>query len=150
MEFRATLELHGKSATGIVVPPEVVEGLGGGRQPAVRVTLNGYAYRSTVAARSDRFLLPVSGEHRTAAGLTAGDEVEVALELDTEPREVAVPPALAGPLENDPDAQRFFLGLTASQQSTFTKPIEDAKTDETRARRVEKALIALREGRKRP
>jgi hypothetical protein len=150
MAFRATLELHGKTATGIVVPPEVVDGLGGGKKPAVRVTLNDHAYRSTIASRGDRFLLPVSGEHRAAAGVAAGDEVEVTLELDTEPREVAIPPALAEPLAHDPDAQRFFAGLTASQQSTFTKPIEDAKTDETRARRVEKALLALREGRKRP
>jgi hypothetical protein len=68
--FRTTIQLEGKTATGFAVPPEVVAALGTGKRPAVRVTLNGYAYRSTVAAYADGvFMLPLAGEHRTAAGV---------------------------------------------------------------------------------
>jgi len=76
------LKLHGRTATGIVVPAEVIERLGVGRKPAVRVALGDYVYRTTVASRGDRFLVPVSGEHRAAAGVAAGDELEVGIELD--------------------------------------------------------------------
>src|SRR4051794_37198482 len=99
MSFRTTLELHGKTATGIQVPDAVVAALGSGRKPAVTVTVNGYSYRTTVAVMGGKNMTPVSAEHRQAAGLTAGDEVEVALVLDTEPRTVDVPAELAAALE---------------------------------------------------
>ncbi len=149
MTFRATLQLAKKTATGIDVPPDVVEALGAGKKPPVRATIGGYTYRSTVASRGDGFKLPVSAKNREAAGIAAGDEVEVTLELDTEPREVEVPPALADALAAAPDAQRFFEGLSYSQKQWYVLPIEDAKTTETRDRRVEKAIGMLREGRKR-
>ena len=147
--FRATLQLDGRTATGIEVPADVVEALDGGRQPLVKVTLAEHAYRSKVAVRAGVYKLPVSAEHRAAAGVQAGDEVEVTLELDTEPREVLVPPALAEALAGDDTARAFWGELTASQQRWYTAPIETAKTDDTRRRRVEKALDMLREGRRR-
>jgi len=150
MKFRTELLLHGKTATGIEVPPDVIEALGGGKKPPVSVTIAGHAYRTTIAPRGDRFLLPVSGENRSAAGISAGDEVDVEIELDTEPRTVEVPADLAEALSNEPEAESFFASLTASQQGGFTVPIEGAKQPETRERRVAKALTALREGRKRP
>ena len=82
MRFRASIDLHGKSATGIVVPPEVVDGLGSSRKPAVTVTINGYSYPSTVASMGGRFLLPVSAEVRAGAGVQAGDVVDIDVELD--------------------------------------------------------------------
>ena len=85
MRFRATLESNGKTATGIQVPDEVVETLGAGRKPAVRVSIAGHTYRSTIASRGGRYLLGVSAENRGRAGVAAGDELEVELELDTEP-----------------------------------------------------------------
>jgi hypothetical protein len=149
MRFRATLESNGKTATGIRVPPEVVAALGPSRKPAVRVTVAGHSYRSTIATRSGVFLLGVSAENRQAAGVAAGDELDVELELDTEPREVTVPPDLMAAFAADSEAKRFFDTLTASQKQWYVLPIEQAKAAETRERRVAKAIGMLREGRKR-
>ena len=149
MRFKATLDLAGKTATGIRVPAEVVEALGPRKNPAVRVTIGPHTYRSTIAPRTGKYLLPVSAENRDAAGIAAGDEVEVQIELDTEPREVAVPPDLAAALEADAAARSFFESLTASQKRWYVLPIEGAKAADTRERRVAKALAMLREGRKR-
>ena len=149
MRFRATLESNGKTATGIRVPPEVVAALGPSKKPAVRVTIAGHTYRSTIATRSGVFLLGVSAENRAAAGVAAGDELDVDLELDTEPREVTVPPDLADALAGDAQARRFFDTLTHSQKQWYVLPIEQAKAAETRERRVAKAIAMLREGRKR-
>jgi hypothetical protein len=149
MRFRATLQSNGKTATGIRVPPEVVAALGPSRKPAVRVTIAGHTYRSTIATRSGVFLLGVSAENRAAAGVAAGDELDVDLQLDTEPREVTVPPDLMGALAGDARARGFFDTLTHSQKQWYVLPIEQAKAAETRERRVAKAIAMLREGRKR-
>src|SRR6266480_7689380 len=92
MKFRARIELSGKTATGIVVPAEVVAHLGSSKRPPVRVTINGHTYRSTVAPMDGVFMLPISSENRLLANVSAGDEVEVEIEPDTQPREVSVPP----------------------------------------------------------
>ena len=149
MRFHATLESNGKTATGIRVPPEVVAALGPSRKPAVRVTIAGHTYRSTIATRSGVFLLGVSAENRASAGVAAGDELDVELELDTEPREVTVPLDLAKALTGDAEARRFFDTLTHSQKQWYVLPIEQAKAADTRERRVAKAIGMLREGRKR-
>jgi hypothetical protein len=137
-----------QTATGIEVPADVIAALGGGKKPPVRVKLGGYAYRSTIAPRGDRFLVGVSAEHRAGAGVAAGDVVDVELELDTEPREVSVPADLAAALERDRKAGEFFESLTYSQKKWYVLPIEQAKAPETRERRVKKAIGMLREGRK--
>ena len=147
MTFRAVIELNGKTATGIEVPPEVVAGLGSGKKPAVSVTINGYTYRSTVATMGGRFLLPVSSEVRERAGVAAGDEIEVQVELDTAPREVEVPADLAAALDADAQAKRAFESLSYSNKRRFTLAIEEAKSAETRQRRVAKTVSDLREGR---
>lgn len=146
MLFRATLILGGKTATGIQVPDAVVEGLGAGKRPPVRVTVNGYTYRTTVAPMGGAFWIPLAAEHRTAAGVQAGDEVEVRMELDTEPRAVDVPDDLAAALAAQPGAKEAFAKLSYSNQRRHVLSVEDAKTPETRQRRVDKVLAALREG----
>jgi hypothetical protein len=148
MRFRTVILAAGKTATGIEIPPEVVESLGAGRKPPIRVTIGAHTYRSTVASRGDRYLVGVSAENRAAAGVAAGDEVDVDIELDTEPREVAVPPDLVEALAAEPDARGFYDGLSYSQQQRLVLPIEQAKQPETRERRVAKALAMLRERRK--
>ena len=145
-KFRAVLKLEGKTATGIQVPAEVVAALGKTKKPPVRVTIGGHTYRSTVAAYGDVYMIPVAAEHREAAGVKAGEEVEVTLELDTEPREVTVPPDFAQALDQDAEAKRFFESLSYSNKRRFVLSIEDAKTPETRLRRIEKAVASLREG----
>lgn len=149
MKFRATIELDGKTATGIRVPPKVVAALGSGMRPPVRVTINGYTYRNTVAVMGGEFMLSVSADVRERAGVVAGDKVDVDIELDTQPRQVTVPPEFAKALKKDPDAKRTFDGLSYSQKRWHVLSIEGAKTEETRQRRINKSVSTLREGRPR-
>ena len=148
MRFRTTVELGGRTATGMQVPPEVVDGLGAGKKPAVLVTIGSHTYRSTIASRGGVYLLPLSAENRAAAGVAAGDDVEVAVELDTEPREVAVPDDLAAALADDDAARTEFERLPYSHQLRHVLAIEGAKAEDTRRRRVTKAIEMLREGRR--
>lgn len=141
--------LDGQTAAGFGVPDEVVAGLGKTRRSPVRVTINGHTYRSTVAIMGGEYLVGVSAENRQRAGVAAGDEVEIQLELDTAPREVTVPADFAEALAGDAEARRFFESLSYSQKRWFVLGIEDAKTEETRRRRIGKAIARLREGRAR-
>ena len=147
MKFRAIIELAGKTATGIEVPAAVVTKLGSSKKPAVRVTIKGYTYRSTVASMGGRFMLPISAEVREAASVAAKDKVDVDVELDTAPREVTVPPDFAHALSRDVAARRFFEGLSFSNKQRIVIAIASAKTPETRERRITKSVAALREGR---
>ena len=147
MRFRATLQQEGRTATGFQVPAEVVEALGKGKRPPVSVTINGHTYRSTVAAYGDVFMLPLAAEHRTAAGVSAGDELEVEVELDEAPREVSVPEDLASALCADEAAQATWDRLSYSNTRWHVLAVEGTKNEDTRRRRVEKAIAALREGR---
>ncbi len=146
--FQTVVELGGKTATGFEVPASAVDALGVGKKPAVRVTIRGYTYRSTIASMGGRYMLPLSAQHREGAGLAAGDVIDVSLEPDTAPRVVAVPADLAEALDRDPDAKRFFEGLSYSNKLRHVLSVEDAKTAETRQRRVEKAVGMFREGRR--
>ena len=146
MRLRATIEQDGNN-TGIVIPDEVVASLGSNRDPKVRATINGFTYRSSVASMGGRFMLGLSAKVREGAGVAGGDTVDVDIELDTEPREVVVPPDLAAALQRDAEAKRVFESLSYSKKQRFVLPIEDAKTDETRQRRISQAVESLREGR---
>ncbi len=146
LTFTATLKQEGKTATGIEVPPEVMGALGGGKKPAITVTLNSHVYRSTVGVMGGRSMIPVSAEHRGKAGLTAGDTVTVTVELDTEPREVAVPEDLQAALAGNPAALAAFEKLSYSRKRQHTVSVEGAATPETRARRVAKAIATLSGG----
>lgn len=146
MKFRAVLLQSGKTATGLEVPEEVVTALNSGKRPAVSVTLNGYTYRTTVAPMGGVFMIPVSAEIRANSGVKAGDDLEVTIELDTAPREVIVPEDFAAALAAEPEARAFFEKLSYSHKRRHVLSIEEAKTAETRQRRIEKAVAMLREG----
>ena len=146
MKFRAVVELNGKTATGIPVPEQIMTGLGGGKRPKVRVTVNGFSYRSSVGSMGGRSMLPVSAQIRDGAGIGAGDEVEVDVELDDAPREVSVPEDVTAALAGVPEARAAFGQLSYSHQRRWVTSVEDAKTPETRQRRIDKMVSALREG----
>lgn len=129
------------------MPKDVVSGLGSSRRPAVRVTIKGYTYRSTVARMGGEYLVGVSADNRQAAGVQAGEDVVVDVELDTEPRVLAVPADLREALDRDGRAGAFFDSLSYSNKRRLVLPIEAAKTSETRQRRVAKTVSALRDGR---
>src|SRR3982074_3667645 len=134
MRFHTTILQSGKTATGIQIPDELVEALGAGKRPAVRVTINGYTYRSTVAVMGGAYMVGVNAENRAGARVAGGEEVDVDIELDTAPREVGVPAATAAALEAEPDALRTFEGLSYSNRSWHVLQVTGARTDETRQR----------------
>ena len=144
MRFRATLETNGRTATGIEVPTSVVDALAAGKRPPVRVTLHEHTYRTTVARMGGRFLVPVSAEVRKAAGVIAGDELDVGIELDDAPRTVDVPADLAAALAEAPAAAQAWEKLAYTHQKEWARSVEDAKKPETRARRIAAAVDTLR------
>ncbi len=148
MKFRATVELGGKTATGIQVPEDMVAALGSGNRPPVTVTIGGHTYRTTVARMGGRFLVPLSVENRTAAGVAAGDQVDVDIEPDIGPREVAVPDDLAAALAQNETARANFDGLSYTHRKEWVRWIEEAKRAETRATRLAKTVESLHAGKR--
>jgi len=144
--FTTTLLAAGKNITGIVVPDAVVAGLGGGKKPAVVVTVNGYTYRSSIAVMGDRFMVGLSAERRAESGLKGGDTIDVTLELDATPRVLEVPPGLQAALNANKAAKAYFATLSYSNQRRHIDPINQAKSPETRARRIEKSVALFAEG----
>ena len=142
MKFRTYVEPT-EPMRGLEVPAEVVESLGQGKRPRVTITINGHSWKSRVAIMRGRFLLGLSNANRQAAGVVTGDEVEVELEFDPEPRVVVEPADFARALDADPVARTAYDDLTCSRKREHVRAIESAKA-ETRARRIEKALDTLR------
>jgi hypothetical protein len=149
MRFRTTILQGDKTATGIRIPDEVVEALGAGKRPPIRVTINGFTYRSTVAVMGGAYMVGVSAENRAGTGVAGGDEVDVDIELDTEPREVSLPADFAAALDAAPNARQTFDRLSNSNKGWHVSSIEGAKSDETRQRRIAKSVDALRAGKPR-
>ena len=147
--YRTRILGEAKGPTGIEVPAAELAALGTSKKPPVRVTLNGYTYRSTVATVDGRYMIGVSSQHRAASGLAAGDEVEVELVLDTAPRTVELPADFAAALDAEPAARATFDKLSNSNKGYHVSLIEGAKSEETRQRRIEKSVAVLREGKPR-
>jgi hypothetical protein len=146
--FETTLLANGNN-TGIEVPDDVIAALGAGKRPPVHVEVGGYAFQTTVGVMGGRSLIPVSAAIRKESGLTAGDRLTVTLTVADAPREVLVPDDLAAALAAEPACAEFFGSLSNSLQRYHVDQINDAKTPETRQRRVEKSLALFREGKKR-
>ncbi|HEY2949106.1 MAG TPA: YdeI/OmpD-associated family protein [Micromonosporaceae bacterium] len=144
MKFRSYVEPP-EPMRGLEVPPEVVEALGGGKRPAVTITINGHSWKSRVAIMRGRYLLGLSNANRKAAGVAIGDEVEVELEIDAEPRVVVEPADFAHALDADPVARTAYDRLSHGRKREHVLAIERAKKPETRKRRIEKALAMLQD-----
>jgi len=145
-QFRTKVLLEGKTATGVEVPSKVVEGLGSTKRPLVRVTINGYTYRSAIAPLGGVFMIGISADVRNNARVKAGDTVEVNVELDTEKRAVEAPAELKKALAKDPAAKKYFESLSYTRKVALVNPIANGKTTETRERNLVKAMHALKSG----
>lgn len=149
-EFSATLEqAPGKQATGIVIPPGVLQQLDAGKKPPVLVSLNGYEYRTTVGVMAGDSMIPVNAAVRKESGLAAGDLVEVRLTVDASPRAVDTPADFAAAMAAAPDAAAFFHTLSNSLQRYHIDNVNGAKTDDTRQRRIDKAVSLFLDGKPR-
>lgn len=133
------------NATGLKIPDEVVAALGPRKNPPVIVSLAGYTYRSTIAVMGGVFMLPLSAAHRKAAGLKAGDQIDVTLELDQEPRTIEVPEDLIAALAAQAGAPDAFAALAFSKRKECVRQVEEAKTPETRYRRIARIVAQLNE-----
>ncbi|MEE6281830.1 YdeI/OmpD-associated family protein [Georgenia sp. MJ170] len=144
VSFRTTLWPGGGNNVGIVVPEEIVLGFGRGKRVPVVVTIDGgYTYRTTIASIGGQFLISFNAQTRGATGRTAGDEVEVTLEVDDAPRTVDPPAELAAALEAAPAAAKAWSTLSYSKQRGHAESVAGAKQEETRARRVQKVIATL-------
>ena len=142
--FRTKVLAAGKTAAGVEVPEKVVLGLGSTKRPLVKVTINGYTYRSAIAPMGGTYMLGVSNEVRQQTGVAPGETIDVDVELDTDKRDVEVPPELATALANDARAKKYFESLSYSRKYALAAPIANGKTPETRERNLEKAMAELK------
>ena len=148
MKFTAPLELHGKTATGITVPEDVIAGLNAGKRVPVKVTINGHTFATSIAPYNGTYLIPVSADIRAQAKVAAGDTLKIDVVVDTGERKVAVPVDLAAAFKKNATARAFFQTLSFSNQRAYVDWIEQAKKPETRTARLDKTMQSLTEGKK--
>ena len=148
MKFKTKLlQAEGMNATGIQIPPKIIEGLGAGKRPKVVLKVKKHSYRSTVAVMGGKYMIGVPKEHREAAGVRAGEMIEVDLQLDTAPRIVEVPKDLAAALKKAKVADAFDK-LSYTHRKEHVRAINEAKAAETRARRIARCVEMLKAGRR--
>ncbi len=140
--FHTTILQTGKNTAGIQVPEDVIEKLGAGKQPLVRVTINKYTYRSAVAVMGGKYMISFNPEHRKAAGVQGGEEANVTLEMDLEPRTVEIPTDLKDALIKA-NALLAFEKSAPSMKKEYVRQVEEAKAQETRERRITKIVEKL-------
>jgi hypothetical protein len=146
IRFVTTLVARGPAAA-VVLDEDQVAAVGeGAKRFPVRATVNGYAWRTSVMRMGGEFLVGLNREVRERAGAGTGDKVEVELALDTAPREVEVPPALATALAGDAAAQAAFDALSFTHRKEYARWVAEAKRPETRERRIAETLARLRAG----
>ncbi len=142
LSLTTTLEPRGPAAA-IVLTDEQVESFGAGRAFGVRVTIGRTTEPARLARMGGENLIGFSKAKREAFGVEIGDEVEAHIELDAGPREVEVPPALAEALDAA-GLRSTFDALAPSRRKEHARQVAEAKKDDTRERRIDKILEALR------
>jgi hypothetical protein len=150
--FRFTLpppEAPG-ATTFLEIPDEIVTSFGSGRRPPVKVTINGFTYRTTIAVYGGKSYVPVRRKVREGARITYHEPLDVSIELDHEPRTVHLPDDFSGALAADPMVRTAFDKLSYTHRKEYVDWITGAKRGETRRRRVEQTLAMLRDGRRTP
>jgi hypothetical protein len=140
--FRATVKRHG-SAGFVELPFDPKTVFGKVRAP-VKVTLNGYTFRSTIAAMGGPPCIGLRQSNREAAGVEGGETVEVRLDLDSEPRVVTPPADLVKALKAAPPAWDRWCELSFTHQREHAEAVADAKKPETRSRRVAAAVAMMK------
>jgi len=143
IKFKTTILLIGNN-TGIEVPENIVAELGGGNRPLVVVTLNKYSYRCAIAKMGGKFLISLSAENRKNANVKGSDTLEVQLALDTAPRTVDIPAELQKAFDKNKAAKENFDKLAPSKKKALVVSIMNAKTEETKLRRIEKTMESLK------
>jgi hypothetical protein len=139
--FDTVIRAFGNNA-GIEVAPDVLDQLGGGKRPRVRVRIGDYRFTITVGVMGGMTLIGLSTAHRDASGLQAGQQVHVELELDTEPAQVDVPAELAAALARDGLSDAFGQ-LAPSRRKEHARQISEAKAEATKERRLAKIIAEL-------
>lgn len=150
-EFDATIAKEGEEANAsffLHVPPEVVADFGKKGQVKVKVVIDGYAYRTSIAPYGGTHYLGVRKEIRQAIGKLDGGPVHVSIEVDSDPRVVEVPEDFAEVMEIN--VRAAFDKLSYTHQKEYVAWIVEAKKAETRQRRIEKAVEMIAEGVKTP
>ena len=146
IRFTTTLLARGPAAA-VVLDEDQVAALGeGAKRFPVHATVNGYTWRTSVTRMRGEFLVGLNREVREQAGAETGERVKVELELDTAPREVEVPPALATALAGDAAAQAAFDALSFTYRKEYARWVAEAKRPETRERRIAETLERLHAG----
>jgi hypothetical protein len=149
MKLHAELQATGGNTTGFQIPDDLMAALGGGGRPKVKLTVKGHEFRTSIARMGGSYWLGVSSERRAEAGLTAGEMLDVDIELDTAERTLDVPDDLALALAAAPTAKAYWDALSYSNRRWHVLQVTGAKAAETRARRVARAVEMLGEGRAR-
>jgi hypothetical protein len=140
--FKTTILLDGSMCViPLTFDPKSV--FGKVRAP-VKVTVNGYTYRSTVASMGGPPFIPLRRSHREAARLEGNETLSVRLDLDTDTREVKPPTDLVKALKAAPPAWDRWRELSYTHQREYAEAVQDAKKPDTRERRIRGAVDAIR------
>ena len=142
-KFTTTILTAGKTATGICIPDQIIESFNAGKKPPIKITLNGFAYRSRVAVMGGKYMVGVSADVRAASGVKGGDTLTIEIELDNEERKVELPDDFKKLLDKNLNAKKFFQALSYSKQKNYVTLIDQAKTEETRQKRMDKSISDL-------
>ncbi len=144
--LKAVLEINEKNATGIAIPNEILSEFGTNKKTFVKAKIKNQTFRTSIASVGGKYFLGISSDIIANADIDAGDEIDVELQLDSEIKDVVVPEDLKLALEQNDAALRNFNQLSHSNKRRLLIPIDEAKTEETRQRRIDKIINVLQVG----